>query len=116
LDDRPNLDRSRRATSVRRKTSQFDTLEAGGKGKIPEAGQDRCERLLDVRRDRLVPYEPEVGKLKRCAFTFEVANPQDEATTLRFVIEAWVPIAGELPAGSMLELWFPCPDEVCLAQ
>jgi len=45
-------------------------------------------------------------------FTFDAAHPEDDAITLRFVIEVPVPPARDLPGGAILESQIRWREEV----
>ena len=100
---RPSAHRSRRPASIRNKTRQIYVVETRGKGPVASPREDRLDDLLEVGGGVGVHRPPLSGQTNWYEFTFDVAHPQDGMVTLRFVIEAPIPVASRLLPRSMIE-------------
>lgn len=109
---RPSARRSRSTASIRNKARQIHVVEARGKGPVASPGENRRDNLLEVGGGVGVHRSPLSGETNWYEFTFDVAHPQDAMVTLRFVIEAPVPVANRLLPGSMLETRIRWREEV----
>jgi len=112
MNDQSRTNRSGRASSEGHTAPQFDASKARSQGAVPEESEGGSEEILASRGTRRLYREPEHKEVNWYEFTFDAAHPEDDAITLRFVIEVPVPPARDLPGGAILESQIRWREEV----